>query len=342
MKAALYTGIRSIQIQDVEQQAPHPGYVTIDTRCAGICGSDLHNYFGHWNPSATLAAGHELCGIVSEVAEDITYIQPGDRVTAECFSHCGACDYCRTGLYNQCVNRKWFAQNAHGGFAEYTAAHASSVYKLPETMSFEEGALVEPLAVGHRAVAQSGATYRDRVAIIGGGTIGQLCLAAAKAIGVKETLITVKYDQQAQLAQDLGADHIVHISETDVKDHVKALTDNRGMDAVIKTVGTAQNFNDTLAIVRKRGAVVLVAGYHQPLEVDLRRIVWSEAVITGSNCYGYSGMHTDFQMAIDLIASGRVPITQLVTHRFPFADIAEAFRVAADKTSGSVKVHLVH
>ncbi|MCZ6681099.1 MAG: alcohol dehydrogenase catalytic domain-containing protein [Candidatus Poribacteria bacterium] len=340
MKAAIYTGIQEIEIQEVERTAPGPGYVTLDTKQAGICGSDLHSYFGHWNQSHTLAAGHETCGIVVEVGEGVTEFQPGDKVTVECFSHCGRCVYCRTGHYNHCLERKWVSHNVHGGFAEYTTAHASGLFKLPDSMSFEEGALVEPLAVSYRAVAQAAATYQDRVAVIGGGTIGQFCLAAAKAAGVKETLITVKYDQQAQLAKELGADHVVHIGETDPKEYVNDLTSGFGMDAVIETVGGGQNFDTALAIVRPRGAVVLVAGYFEPLEVNLSRIVWSEAIVTGSNCYGNSGMDTDFQASIDLITSGKVDATKLVTHRFPLTEVTEAFKVAADKRSGAIKVHL--
>jgi len=340
MKAAIYTGIGQIGVQEVERLSPPPGYVTLHTKQTGICGSDLHSYFGQWDQSHTLAAGHETCGIVAQIGEDVTGFQTGDVVAVECFSHCGRCVYCRKGLYNHCLERKWVSHNTHGGFAEYTTAHASGLFKLPEGMSFEEGALVEPLAVSYRAVGRSGATYRDRVAIIGGGTIGQLCLAAAKAAGVKETLITVKYDQQARLAKELCADHVVRIGETDLREYVKDLTGGLGMDAVIETVGGGGNFDDALAIVRRRGTVVLVAGYHKPLEVDLGRIVWSEAVVTGSNCYGYSGMDTDFQAAIDLIRSGRVEAAKLVTHRFPLEEISEAFKVAADKGSGAIKVHV--
>ena len=228
----------------------------------------------------------------------------------------------------------------HGGYAEYTATHHSGLFKLPESMTFEEGALVEPLAVSHRAVARSGANSRDTVAIIGGGTIGQFCLADAVAAGVKETLITVKYQQQAELAKSLGADHIVNIGDTDVREYVNDITSGIGFDAVIETVGGAENFNTATTIVRKQGTVVLVAGYYKPLEVNLSTIVWSEASITGSNCYGYSGMETDFEAAIELIDSGKVDATKLVTHYYPLEDIQEAFRVSADKTSGAIKVHV--
>lgn len=340
MKAALYRGIGRIELAEVERQPPPPGYAVVQVKQAGICGSDLHSYFGHWAQSATFAHGHESCGVVTAVGEGVTNVQPGDRVVIECFAHCGDCVYCHTGQYNHCLRRRGVSHEQHGGFAEYTTAHASALFVIPATMSDEEGTLVEPLAVGVRALAQAQATHQDRVAIIGGGTIGLLCLAVAKANGVKETLITVKYAQQAQLAHALGADHVIDITQHDVKEVSKELTAGLGMDVVIETVGGANNFNDALAIVRKRGRLVLVAGYHGALEVDLSRIVWSEVTVTGSNCYGYSGLQTDFAAAIDLIATGKVDVTQIVTHRFGLTAIAEAFGVAADKGSGAVKVHI--
>src|SRR5690606_7309076 len=121
--------------------------------------------------------------------------------------------------------------------------------------------------------------------------IGLLCLAVAKANGVKEAMITVKYPQQAEMARELGADQVININQetggVDVKDFVRQQTNNIGVDAVIETVGGGQNFDDSLAIVRRRGTIVLVAGYYKPLEVNIGRIVSTEAIITGSNCYGY-------------------------------------------------------
>lgn len=341
MKAALYSGLRQIGLHEIERQPPPPGYVLIKTRQVGICGSDLHNYYGEWPPSHSLAQGHETCGDVVELGAGVTGLQIGDKVAIECFSHCGDCIYCRTGHYVHCLKRKWVSDNTHGGFAEYTTAHASALFKLPPGMSDEEGALVEPLAVGVRALAQAKATHQDRVAVIGGGTIGLLCLAVAVANGVKETLITVKYPQQAEMAKALGATHVVNITETNVRDVVKELTDGIGVDVVVETVGGARDFDDSLAIVRKRGTVVLVSGYHKPLTVDLSRLVWSEVNVVGSNCYGYSGMTNDFERAIELIASGKIDATRIVTHRFPLDDIVHAFEIAADKESGSVKVHVL-
>lgn len=340
MTAALYTGVGRIELREVERLPPPPGHVSLATRQIGICGSDLHNYYGEWAPSPDFAQGHETCGVITDLGEGVTGFEVGDRVAIECFSHCGHCVYCRQGHYNHCLERRWVSHREHAGFAEYSNAHASALFKLPGEMSFEDGALVEPLAVAVRAVARSGAGHRDRVAVLGGGSIGLLCLAVARAAGVAETLITVKYPQQARVAREFGADHVVDIGTTDAREVIADLTDGMGMDTVIETVGGGANFDLSLAAVRRRGTVVLVAGYTKPLEVDLTPAVWSEAIITGSNCYAFSGMETDFQAAIDLLASGRVEASRIVSHRLPFSEVAGAFAIAADKGSGSVKVHL--
>lgn len=340
MQAALFRAVGKIEIATVERTPPPAGYAVVQVKQVGICGSDLHSYFGNWNQSHTFAHGHETCGVVTEVGTGVTNVQLGDRVVIECFSHCGDCLYCRAGHYNHCLQRKGISYEQHGGFAEYTTAHASGLFKIPDAMSDEEGALVEPLAVGVRALAQAQASHLDRVLIIGGGTIGLMCLAAAKAIGVQETVITVKYDQQAAMAQALGADRIVDVRTADVTAVIQELTDGLGVDVVLETVGGAANFNEALNTIRKRGRIVLVAGYHKPLEVDLTRLVWWEPIVTGSNCYGLSGLRADFDVAIKLIARGKVDLTKIVTHHFPFGEVTEAFRVAADKSTGSVKVHL--
>lgn len=109
MKATLYNDIREIHVQEVEYVPPGPGYLTLDTRCTGICGSNLHNYFGQWKPDLAVAQGHEVCGEVAEIGKGVTGFRVGDLVTLECFSHCGDCLYCRKGWYNHCLNRSWFA-----------------------------------------------------------------------------------------------------------------------------------------------------------------------------------------------------------------------------------------
>jgi L-iditol 2-dehydrogenase len=339
MKAAIFRGKGRIVIEEVEVPEVASDCVLVDTKATGICGSDIHRYYGDWGQPKS-AAGHELVGIVEDVGEEVKRFKVGDRVCAECFSHCGECVFCKTGLYNLCDNRVYLADRGHTGFSEYSILHESSIFKLPREMSFETGAMVEPLAVSYRAFCQTNAGQKDTVAILGAGTIGLLCLAVAKASGVRQAIISAKYEHQAKMAEELGADKVIRVSEDDVVKNVKSISDGQGVDAVIDTVASSQTFGEALRLARKAGTICLVGGYTGELSLDLARVVWKELQLIGSNCYGYDGMQRDFEASIDLISSGKIKPTVIVTHRFPIEDIEEAFRIAADKRSGSIKVQI--
>ena len=339
MRTARYTGDRHIELIDVPTPRPVAGEVLLDIKCSGVCGSDLHHYRGEWT-RGEYAGGHEFGGVVVEVGDGVEGFDSGDRVCVECFSHCGRCRYCVTGHYNLCDSRQYVGGRAPSGFGELAAVSASSLYKIPDSMSFEDAALVEPLAVSYRAFSLTGASHRDTIVVLGSGTIGLLVTASAKAAGVRRIIATAKYPAQAQLARDLGANEVVMTSDNVVKT-INGLTESNGADAVVETIAAAENFDHALSIARRRGSVVLVGGYWKPLEVDLRQIIGKEIQIRGSACYGVNGQATDFEWSIALISGGQVPVSKLVTHRFPLDEIATAFRTADDKASGAVKVLIV-
>jgi 2-desacetyl-2-hydroxyethyl bacteriochlorophyllide A dehydrogenase len=339
MKAAIYRGERSIGLEEVDVPSPEPGYVLLEMRNCGICGSDLHSYLGHWGQSSN-ASGHEVSGVVAECGGGVTNVHVGDRVCVECFSHCGECRFCKVGDYNLCENLRGASGGGHSGFAEYVIAHSSSLFHFPEDLSFEDGAMIEPLAVSYRAFRRTEADYQDAVLVIGSGTIGLLAVAAAKVSGVRRAMACARYDHQADMAKELGAHNVIRVRDQNVKEEVLKVTDGLGADAVIETTASAGGFSDALSAVRKRGSIVLVGGYHKPLEVHLSRIVGSEIRVTGSSCYGYSGMRKDFEWSMDLISSGKIPVSKLITHRFPLDDVQRAFETAADKKTGSIKVQV--
>jgi L-iditol 2-dehydrogenase len=339
MKVAFYRGKGQIVLEEVDIPEASPECLIVDNKVTGVCGSDLHRYFGEWE-QPSFAAGHEVTGVVIDVGDGVSRFKPGDRVCVECFSHCGRCRFCERGLYNLCDNRVYMADRGHSGFAEYSLLHESSLYKLPEGMSFENGALIEPVAVACRAFYRTGADQNDTIAILGGGAIGLLSLAVAKTLGVKETFISVKYEHQAEVANKMGADHVVQISKQNTKEEIETATDGNGVDIVIDTVGSAQTFQEALDISRKRGSICLVGGYVGTQNVDLAPIVWKELQLTGSNCYGYSGMHRDFELAADIVAREKIDPSLLITHRFGLDEIALALKTASDKTTGSIKVQV--
>jgi len=339
MKAAIFRGEGIIEIQEVAVPTPECGHVLLKMHTCGICGSDLHSYFGRWGqPKA--ASGHEVFGTVAEVGEGVTGVAVGDRVCVECSSHCGQCRFCLTGQYNHCERRGSASGGSHAGFAEYVVAHASTLFSVPDALSADEAMMIEPLAVSLRAFHRSRANYQDTLLVVGSGTIGLLAVATAKAAGVRCVIASARYDFQADLALELGADRVIRVPAQDVSDEVRQWTDGVGADTVIETTASQSGVNDALRSARNGGTVVLVGGFHKPLEVDLGRIVGGEVHVTGSNCYAYSGLRTDFDWSIELISSGKVHADKLITHRFPLADIGAAFETAADKATGSVKVQV--
>lgn len=340
MQAGIYYGPCDIRLEDIAIPSLTATHVLLDTKSSGICGSDLHRYYGRWDqPETKVATGHELSGVVIEVGDQVLGIKEGDRVCAECFSHCGVCHFCQVGLYNLCDNIQYLSRVGPGGFAEYALLAGTSLFKLPDHVTFEEGALVEPLAVAYRAVMQAQATPLDRVAILGAGTIGLLCLAVAKSMGL-HTTITAKYEHQVNVAEKFGADHVLQTGFQDIAHEIGTITRHRGVDCVVDTIGGAQTFSEATEIIRKGGTLCLVGGYTDSLHLFLAPIVSKELQIRGSCCYGYGNLKKDFDAAINLIATNQVDAISIVTHRFPLQDITHAFAVAADKTTGSIKVLL--
>ena len=337
MKAAIHRGKDKIQIEEVAVPGVPRNHVLVDTKVIGICGTDLHRYHGKW-PQPEFAVGHEFAGVVTELGKEVSRVKVGDHVCVECFSHCGKCTFCQAGLYNLCENRVYLGRTAHAGYSEYSLVHESSLFQIPKELTFEEGAMVEPLSVALRAFLKTEAKGTDSLAILGGGTIGLLCLAVAKALGVGKTLITVKYARQTEIAEQLGADHLIDVSKGDTERKIKAIVGNVGVDACIDTVSSERTYSEALAITRAAGKVCFAGGNIQAVHVDLSPILHKELNLVGSLCYGYSGIKKDFDTTIGLIASGKVSPTSLITHRFPLEKTEEAFRVAADKTTGSIKV----
>ena len=343
MKAAIYHGAKSIAVEDVARPLPGPGYLLVEMKRCGICGSDLHSYFGFWE-QPSIAHGHEVSGVVAECGKAVEGFSVGDRVCMEWFSHCGHCRFCRTGRYNLCDTLQRTSGKSHAGFAEYVIAHQSSLFKMPDSLSFEEGALVEPLSVSYRAVRRCGEEARGTLLVTGSGTIGLLAVATAKTLGTTSVICTARHDHQASMAGQLGADHVLRGekqgSGEGIGEEVMSLTAGSGADAVIETTASPAGLRDAFASVRRGGCVVLVGGFREPLALDLKRVVDNEIRIFGTFCYGTSGMKRDFDWSIELIASKKVPVHRLVTHRFPLADIARAFEVSADKDTGSIKVQI--
>lgn len=312
--------------------------VLVSVRKVGVCGSDIHYWDrGRIGPiivTVPMVLGHECAGEVVTMGKDVTHLHIGDRVALEPGVPCGECEFCRGGHYNLCPDVVFFATPPEdGAFCEYVAHPADFCFKLPDGVSFEEGAMCEPLSVGIHAVRRAGIGLGDSVLITGAGTIGLVTLMAALAAGATTTIITDVQLSRLALARVLGATAAVDVRSADVTEPVQDLTHGRGVDAVIECTGVSAAMLTGLSAVKSGGTVVWVGTADDKYTIPAVIVIRRELDIKGIFRY----RHT-YPAAIELIATGRAAVARLVTHRFPLNRLPEAMEVAHTGRDGAIKV----
>jgi threonine dehydrogenase-like Zn-dependent dehydrogenase len=335
MRAAFGRGPGTLVVEDVAAPEPGPGEVVIRVRNCGICGSDLHWYHGQMMiPS--VCPGHEIAGEVAATGSGVG-LKAGDPVALEGIASCGTCRACRAGLYQRCLAVRVLGITIPGGFAEYVKIPARHCFPIPPGVDFPTAALSEPLAVAVHGLRLAGLEMGQRVAVLGAGTIGLMAVVAARAGGAGEIIVTARRPQQRAAALALGADRVLDEAEATgpLSDPVEA-----PIDLVVETVGGTANTLETAVIACRPGGTVCILGAFttQPSFPALF-VLAKELRLLGSFVYSQAGARADYEIALDILRrQGAGIASTLVTHRFALADIAEAFRIAADKTSGSIKV----
>ena len=341
MTVALHDGKGQMQISEIPAPEPGPGDAIIQVRQAGVCGSDLLNYGINKTPEST-PGGHEVAGEIVEVGPGVDPSRVGQRVAIDTIGHgraCGTCWYCRMGQVRQCLDK---SDSGGGGFAEFMKRRAHGCYEMAESLSWEEGALVEPLAVSIHGVRRGAMAGGETVVVLGSGTIGLTAVAAARALGAGKIFATARHEHQAVLAKRLGADDALPPDGPALSEAVAEVTEGRGADLTIETVGgnSDATLKQSLKITRMQGRIVILGGFRQPITMDWMPPLLDEQSIIFSSCYSILNGRHDYELAIDMMAAGRAPLKQMVTHKYPLRDIQKGFDTASDKTTGSIKVQL--
>ncbi len=341
MRAAIQNGLSDIDVRDISVPA-HDGAL-VRVVAAGVCGSDLHEYFQRGEPQS-LPEGHEVVGeVVSLPSAYAGPIRIGDLVAVDTICHgkgCGICAFCQAGQTFHCAERGT-ARGWSGAFAEYIRRHPAGLFRLPPAMSAEQGALVEPLAVGVHALRRARMAQSSTVVIVGAGTIGLMTLVAARALGAGAVHVVARHAHQAEAARSFGATSAVRAEGPAAVTLIRDLTDGVGADLVVEAVGRhSESLELAWQLVRPQGTVAVLGIFPQPVLLNLMQPIVREVSVTFPICYGVIDGRHDFEVAIEMIASGRVDADGMVTHRFPLEQAAAAFRTAADKSTGSLKVHI--
>lgn len=335
MKVAVMEGIGKMGYTERQIPTPKDDEVLVKLEYVGICGSDMHYYetgaIGDYVVEPPFVLGHEPGGTVVEVGKNVKHLKVGDRVALEPGKTCGHCEFCREGKYNLCPDVVFFATPpVDGVFQEYVAHEADLCFKLPDSVSTLEGALIEPLAVGFQAANQGGAHAGQTAVVMGAGCIGMVSMMALKAEGVSRVYVVDVMDKRLEKALELGADGVINGKNENAVEAVKRLTDGKGCDLVIETAGTEITTRQAIHMTKK-GATIVLVGYSKTGEMTLPMSLALDKELTFKTVFRYRHI---YPMAIDAVASGKVNLKGLVTDVFEFDDIQNAMdRSVADKAN---------
>jgi len=341
MRAALDDGTGQYVVQDVPMPDMYDGSAMIRIHQTGICGSDLHMTADR-TEAQEMASGHEVAGEIIELPKGETKLKIGDHVAVEMIGAgraCLKCHYCRYGQWKHCLD---LAPDTGGGFAQYMTRKTAGIFKLPDSMDWVDGGVVEPMAVSVHGFRYGRMQPDDVVGVVGAGTIGLSAIAVAKAYGARKVIASARYPHQAEAAKKMGADIVVGSEAGAFEAACLDATDGLGADFVAESVGGNQTVSFTQAIksTRNQGTMLYLAAIRSPMPVDLLEPMLREIRMQSVICYGVIDGRHDFEVAVELLESGDIPYRDIVTHQVDLEDIQEGFDLSGDKTSGSIKVHV--
>lgn len=332
MLAARYLGPNQIAAEEVAVPTIGAGEALVRVEACGFCGSDINIVAGtHPRAKAPLTLGHELAGLVAEIADGSHGLTVGDRVTMFPLISCGVCHACTHGSAHVCRQLRLFGFDVDGGMAEYLKVPIDALMKLPAAMPADVGALIEPLAVAVHGVARADVREANVAVVVGAGPIGLLTGLVAKDKGIPHVLISDVVPARLELARELGLDAVA--AGADLLASVMELTDHNGADFLFECAGHPSSAREMTALVRSRGVIVNLGVFKQPVLVDLQAINFKELQILGSRVYE----RRDFEEAIEMAM--RLPLKQIISHEFSLSDVSAAFEEFQSSAACKVLVH---
>jgi L-iditol 2-dehydrogenase len=334
VRALVFRGPHAMPVEDRPEPAVGPGDVLVRVLAAGICGSDVHGYAGATGRRQVgVVMGHEAAGEVIATGPDVRAASIGDRVVLRSILACGRCDRCAAGAVNLCRHRRGLGMHLDGAYAERVVIPEPLVETLPDGVTWDEAALVEPLAVALHAVGLTPFGRGDRVAVIGAGPIGLLALLAARAREARDIVVTDRDPHRLELARSLGAEIVVDVGQPGGD---AALAELAGTaDAVLEAVGISPTVAQSIRLARPGGHVTWIGNSAPEVELPIQGLVTAELTVRGA--YGFI---EEFGEAIDAIATGRIDVRPLVELVAPLADGPALFERLARGELAAAKVVL--
>ncbi|MCR6545721.1 zinc-dependent dehydrogenase [Dehalobacterium formicoaceticum] len=344
MRAALLEGIQKIKMTQIPKPTVGKGDVLVRVVACGICRTDMKAYqIGQRDLHLPRVLGHEISGIVEETGSEVTSVQPGDRVQIAPGLPCGTCDYCRKGMDNLCDHVEIMGFHYDGGFAEYVLVPENGVRhgvlnKIPESLTFYEAALTEPLACSVNMQESVQILSGDVVVIFGGGPLGILNAKLARIRGASSIILVEKRAARIEAAEK-EFDHCINLMEENAVERIRTLTAGKGADAAIPCCPDPQAVADSLAVLGKKGRFGffsgLVMGEDAP-HIDWNLIHYKELAVYGA--YGCSSNHN--RTALELLSSGMVRVSDMTTRILPFEELVQGIEMVARRDDTNLIIDL--
>lgn len=321
-----------------EPQIVNDTDVKIQVKATGICGSEVHAFHGkHPFRIPPVVSGHEFAGIIVEVGKGVTKYKPGDRVTAEPQYGCGECPACRAGRYNICRDKKVLGSNGwSGSFGEFVVVPEKTIVPLKKEVSFEQGALIEPIAVGMHAVRQNRISISDTVLIIGAGTIGLGILLSVRACNPRCIIMTDVVDFNLEAAGKMGCTHVINSTKESLGEKIMEITEGKGVDITFLAFGNGPVVEEAAKLTKRGGVISEIALMQNSERAPYELIQSKEISLIGSNMYTYE----DYMVVVDCMAKGLIDTSQFITQRYPIEMMQEAMDMADKRPEPVIKVML--
>jgi threonine dehydrogenase-like Zn-dependent dehydrogenase len=321
MKAAILRGAEDIRIEEVADPVVEPAGIIIEVRACGVCGSDLHIYKQSGQEGTIF--GHEFSGDIAQVGSQVTDLTIGERVSAIGFRPCGNCFWCSQGKAHRCSDLALVGYQLPGAMAEYVSIPAArvgrNVFKLPDNISYEVGATIEPLSIALFSVRKAQPKDTDTAVVFGAGIIGLNSIQVLRSMGISKILASGRRPARLRAAEICGASMVIDSGSEVVKTIMEA-TSGLGADLAVECAGVQETFDQAIEVVRGGGKIMLVGIFEKPLTWNPLKVISKNISLIG--CLG-----GNFPGAIDLLQRGLVDTKPLISHVFPLDKAQEAFQV---------------
>jgi len=335
MKQAVMTVPGEIAFREVEKPIPRSDEVLIRVRRIGVCGSDVHVFHGqHPYTDYPVVQGHEVSGTIAELGEEVTGFEVGEKVTFTPQVTCGHCYPCLHGMYHICESLKVMGFQTDGAAQAFFPVDAEKVLKVPDHVSLDQAAMVEPVAVAVHALSRGGGVRGKKVLVLGAGTIGNLVGQVAKALGARAVMITDVNAYRLDKARACGLDFAVNPHEEHLEEGILSNFGPDRADLMLECVGVQETITQAIELARKGTTIVVVGVFGEKPRVDLGLVQDHELSLVGTLMY----QKRDFEQAIELMAGGELNLDEMITHHVAFEDYREAYRIIDEADGEAMKV----